>query len=314
MLHILLAIAPIFILIILGHLLRRGGIPSFEFWNLNDRLVYWVLFPALLFYKMATMELSGDLLKNYALVIYGGLLAAIVFALLAGKLFTFARPLWTSVLQGCARHNTFIALAIAEEVFGGRGLQLATLITALLIPVTNVSVVSLIIVLLRGFSQGGVVRMIALDLARNPILIAVGLGLAVNLLGIKDIPVLFDVCILLGGAALPIVLLCVGANIRVRAMSASVVPIIVSMIGKMLVFPLAIGLLAQLAGLDNEATLVAIVFGAVPTAAGAYTLARQMGGDAPAMAAIVTVQTTVSFLTLPMVLAAAAYLLGVPLQ
>lgn len=311
MIDILLAIAPIFILIVLGHALRRGGIPSFEFWNLNDRLVYWVLFPALLFYKMATMELSGALLRNYALVIYGGLLCAIVFSLVVGKLLKLERPLWTSVLQGCARHNTFIALAIAEEIFGGRGLQLATLITALLIPVTNVSVVSLIIVLLRGFGGGGVIRMIAHDLIRNPILIAVVLGLVVNLSGIQHIPVLYDMCLLLGGAALPIVLLCVGANIRIRAMSASTIPIIVSIVGKMVVFPMAIASLALLAGLDSEAILVAIIFGAVPTAAGAYTLARQMGGDAPAMAAIVTVQTALSFLTLPITLSVAAHLLQV---
>ncbi len=64
MIEMLLAIAPIFLLIVLGHALRRGGIPNIEFWNLNDKLVYWVLFPALLFYNMATMELSGEVLTR----------------------------------------------------------------------------------------------------------------------------------------------------------------------------------------------------------------------------------------------------------
>ena len=48
--------------------------------------------------------------------------------------------------------------------------------------------------------------------------------------------------------------------------------------------------------------MVAMIFGAVPSSAGAYTLARQMGGDAPAMAAMVTIQTAVSFVSLPMTL------------
>ncbi|MBX2882649.1 MAG: AEC family transporter [Granulosicoccus sp.] len=311
MINILLAIAPIFLLIVLGHVLRRGGIPSAEFWNQNDRLVYWVLFPALLFYKMATMELSGDLLRSFATVIYAGLASAILFALLSGKLLQLKRPLWTSVLQGSARHNTFIALAIAEEVFGTRGLQLATLITALLIPLTNISIVSLMILMLRGVGGSSVLRMILLDLARNPLLIAVGFGFVVNLSGIQHIPILFDVCIVLGGAALPIVLLCVGANIRVRAMSASAIPILLSMTGKMLVFPFTIGLIAHFTGLDPEATMIAMIFGAVPTAAGAYTLAREMGGDAPAMAAIVTVQTALAFVTVPLTLLVAGNILGV---
>lgn len=313
MLEIFLAIAPIFLLIVLGHGLRRGGIPSFEFWNMNDKLVYWVLFPSLLFYKMATMDLSGELLGSFAIVIYAGFGGTVVFALISGKLLKLDKPLWTSVLQGCSRHNTFIALAVAEELFGTEGLALATLITALLIPVTNVSVVSLIIILLRGLGSGGVFRNVMRDLARNPILIAVFLGLLFNLGDVGHVPILFDLCVLLGGAALPIVLLCVGANIRIRAMTASALPTVLCVTGKMIVFPLLIGVVAQLTGLNPQATLVAMVFGAVPTAAGAYTLARQMGGDAPAMAAIVTIQTALSFVTLPVTLLLASQWLGVTL-
>jgi len=310
MVEMLLAIAPIFLLIVLGHALRRGGIPSIEFWNLNDKLVYWVLFPSLLFYKMATMELSGDLLGGFAMVIYLGFASAVFFALAAGRLFHLDRPVWTSVLQGCARHNTFIALAVAERVFGPEGLALAALITALLIPVTNVSVVTLMVVLLRGADRGGVVSAVARDLLRNPLLIAVSIGIAVNLMGIRHIPVVHDMAKILGGAALPIVLLCVGANIRLRAMIGATVPTLLSIAGKMVVFPVVIGLVAVASGLDPLAALIAMVFGAVPSAAGAYTLARQMGGDAPAMATIVTIQTAISLVTLPLTLMLAERLLA----
>lgn len=302
MIEICLAIAPIFLLIVFGHGLRRGGIPSLDFWNLNDKLVYWVLFPALLFYKMATMELSGELLGGYALVIYTGLGSAVLFSLVVGRAFRLDRPVWTSVLQGCARHNTFIALAVAERVFGAEGLALAAIITALLIPVTNVSVVTLMLVILRGAERSGVFMAVVRDLIRNPLLIAVVLGITVNMADIDDIPVLYEMTRILGAAALPIVLLCVGANIRVRAMAAAAIPTWLSIAGKMVVFPLAIGVAALAIGLDPLATLIAMIFGAVPSASSAYTLARQMGGDAPTMAAIVTIQTAISFVTLPLTL------------
>jgi len=313
MIDILLSIAPIFLLIILGHLLRRGNIPSLEFWNLNDRLVYWVLFPPLLFYKMATMDLSGHGFGQLALVVYSGFGLALGFAWLSGRLFKFDRPLLTSLIQGSARHNTFIALATAEAIFGDEGLLIATLITALLIPITNLSVVSLMIVVLRGGEPKGVVSVIGKELVRNPILLAVTFGWIVNVSGTKDIPVVYDMCQILGAAALPIVLMCVGANIRIRAMAASTLPVVLSMAGKMIVFPAGIATAALLSGLDPVSTLVAMVFGSVPTAAGAYSLARQMGGDAPAMAAIVTVQTALSFLTLPLTLTLVARFLGIPL-
>lgn len=302
MIETLLAIAPIFLLIVLGHGLRRGGIPSLEFWNLNDKLVYWVLFPALLFYNMATMELSSELLGRYAVVIYTGFGSAVLFSLAAGRVFRLGPPVWTSVLQGCARHNTFIALAVAERVFGAEGLALASLITALLIPLTNVSVVTLMLLILRRAHGTGVFKAILRDLTRNPLLIAVALGVSVNVAGIGDIPVLYDMAKILGAAALPIVLLCVGANIRVREMAAAALPTVLSIVGKMVIFPFGIGVIALTIGLDPFATLIAMIFGAVPSSAGAYTLARQMGGDAPIMAAIVTLQTAISFVTLPLTL------------
>ncbi len=308
MLQILLSIAPIFLLIVLGHGLRRGGIPSIEFWNLNDRLVYWVLFPALLFHKTSTTTLSGDLVLPQAGVMYGALACAVAFALIAARLARYEGPLASSLLQGCARHNTFIALAVSERLYGAEGLAVAALTTALLVPVTNVVVVTLMVGLIRGGGDG-VLKAIARDLARNPLLLAVLAGGAWNLAGVGHAPVLHDMTRILGDAALPVVLLCVGANIRVRAMAAQLLPTVLSMAGRMVVFPAAVIGLALWTGLPSAAALVALVYGAVPTAPNGFTLARQMGGDAPVMAGMITLQTVIAFVTLPLTMAVGQRLL-----
>ena len=300
MIDIFLSIAPIFLLLVLGYVLRRGGIPSVEFWNLNDRLVYWILFPALLFSNTSTFDLSGDLLSAFAVAIYCGFGSAVIFALLSSRLFRLDGPTASSVLQGSARHNSFIALAVAERLIGFDGLALATLVTALLIPVTNITVVTLMVTMIRGDGgRAAVLRAVLRDLARNPLLIAVGLGIGANLLDIAPIPVVSDMAKILGAAALPIMLLCVGANIRIRAMTSAGLPVLLSVVGKMVVFPAMILVAAQFVDLSDAALLVLILYGAVPTAASAYTLARQMGGNAPVMATIITLQTAISFVTLP---------------
>lgn len=305
MLHILLSIAPIFVLIVLGHLLRRGGIPSLEFWNLNDRLVYWVLMPALLFNKTSTLVLAPSVVGAYAVVILGGFAAAALFGLLASKAAGLPGPVASSVLQGAARHNTFIALAVAERLYGAEGLAIAAVATALLIPTTNVTMVTAMVSLVRAPDEKRLLRAILRDLSRNPLILSVGLGVAWNVFGTGEIPVVHDVARLLGAAALPVVLLCVGANIHVRVMAASVLPLCLASLGKLVVFPLVIVALAQLMDLSQTETLVALLFGAVPTASAAYTLARQLGGDAPLMAAIVTLQTALTFVTLPLTMALA---------
>jgi predicted permease len=243
-------------------------------------------------------------------VILGGFGAAALFGLLAAKLAGLDGPLASSVLQGAARHNTFIALAVAERLYGTEGLAIAAVATSLLIPTTNVTMVTLMVWLVRGPDEKRIFTSILRDLARNPLILSVGAGVAWNVFGNGEIPVVHDVARLLGAAALPVVLLCVGANIRIRAMAASALPLGISSFGKLVVFPLAIVALAQAMGLSETETLVALLFGAVPTASSAYTLARQLGGDAPLMAAIVTVQTALAFVTLPLTMALAGRLLG----
>ncbi|MFV2054352.1 AEC family transporter [Aliiroseovarius sp. YM-037] len=294
MLTIFLAIAPVFALILMGYGLRRGGIPSIEFWNLNDRLVYWVLMPALFFAKISAADLSGGL-GGYAVLLYAGFFAAILCGWLLGR--GMQAPQASSLLQGSARFNTFVGLAIAEAIFGTKGLQIAVLGSALLVPVVNVTVVTL---MTRQLGGGG--KSVLLGLVRNPLILSICAGALFNFAGLGDVPVLHEMARILGNAALPIMLLCVGANLKLRGQSGSRRVIGFSMIGKFVVNPAVVILAALLFGLDPLVSQIALIFAALPTGVASYTLAREMRGDAPLMAAIITTQTLLSFLTLPLTL------------
>ena len=292
MLTIFLAIAPVFALILMGYGLRRGGIPSTEFWNLNDRLVYWVLMPALFFAKISAADLSGGL-GDYAALLYAGFFAAILCGWLFGR--GFAAPQASSLLQGSARFNTFIGLAIAEAVFGTTALQIAVLGSALLVPVVNVTVVTL---MTRQLGGGG--KSIVRGLVKNPLILSILAGALFNFAGLKEVPVLHEIARILGSAALPIMLLCVGANLKIRGLSGDVRIIGLSVIGKFLINPLAVVLAAWVLAPDLLVFQVALIFAALPTGVASYTLAREMRGDAPLMATIITAQTLLSFITLPL--------------
>ncbi len=289
-----LAIAPVFAMILMGYGLRRGGIPSTEFWNLNDRLVYWVLMPALFFAKISAADLSGGL-GNYALLLYAGFFTAILCGWCLGR--AVLAPQASSLLQGSARFNTFIGLAIAEAVFGTMGLQIAVLGSALLVPVVNVTVVTL---MTRQLGGGG--KSTLKGLMKNPLILSICAGALFNFAGFNEVPILHEVARILGDAALPIMLLCVGANLKLRGLTGSVQIIGLSMVGKFLVNPAAVILAAWFLNPDPLAVQVALVFAALPTGVASYTLARELRGDAPLMAAIITTQTLISFITLPLTL------------
>lgn len=305
MLAIWLAIAPIFGLIVLGHVLRRADVPSDAFWESVDKLVYWVMLPALLFHKMSTSKIDPTVIGSYSIVILGSFVFAVCISLLTVRLANLPGPVASSVMQGGVRHNTFIALAVSESLYGAPGLELAVLASAMLIPVTNATIVPVMISLVPSQSSRGTMSAILRDIVRNPLIVSVAIGVLVNALWGSRIPVLHDMTGLLGDAALPIVLLSIGASLKLRGLSASWMPITLALGLKLVVFPAAMILACQALGLNETQTIVALLFGAVPTATSVYAFARQLGGDAPLMAAIVTIQTALSFITIPVTVALA---------
>ena len=294
MLTIFLAIAPVIVIIMMGYSLRRGNILSIEFWNFNDSLVYRILMPALFFAKISTADLSGNL-GDYAFLLYAGFFAAIFCGWFLGR--KIQAPQASSLMQGSARFNTFIGLAIAEAVYGTKGLQLAVLGSALLVPVVNVTVVSLVA---RQLGSGG--KSILIELVKNPLILSICAGVLFNLTGLNEVAVLHEIARILGNAALPIMLLSVGANLKLRGLSGSRKIIGFSMIGKFLINPIAVIFAALVLNTDPLFIQVALIFAALPTGVASYTLAREMQGDAPLMAAIITIQTLLSFIILPLTL------------
>ena len=294
MLTIFLAIAPVIVIIMMGYSLRRGNILSIEFWNFNDSLVYRILMPALFFAKISTADLSGNL-GDYAFLLYAGFFAAIFCGWFLGR--KIQAPQASSLMQGSARFNTFIGLAIAEAVYGTKGLQLAVLGSALLVPIVNVTVVSLIA---RQLGSGG--KSILIELVKNPLILSICAGVLFNLTGLNEVAVLHEIARILGNAALPIMLLSVGANLKLRGLSGSRKIIGFSMIGKFLINPIAVIFAALVLNTDPLFIQVALIFAALPTGVASYTLAREMQGDAPLMAAIITIQTLLSFIILPLTL------------
>ncbi len=296
---IIFAVLPVFAIIVAGFAVNRTGMMSQEFWQEANKLVYWFLFPAFLFHKTSSIslgELSGI-----------GFIAAILvaFSLCAGlililtKSFATPAPAITSMLQGASRHNTFIALAIADRLFGESGLALAAIATAALVPFTNLTVISSMTALLSQGVKGNLGHNMLKELLRNPFIISIGAGISINLAGVGAIPVLTDSSAIIGRAALPIVLLCIGASLNSHHSRNSIQQVFIASVVKLLIFPVFTAIAIYLLSLPALEGMILMLYAALPTSSAAYALARQMGGDAALMANTITFQTAVSVVTLP---------------
>jgi predicted permease len=294
------ALAPVFLLIALGWLLRRRGFPGDAFWPAAERLVYYVLFPALLFLTTAGSQLAGFGLLPLAAALIGALLAVGALALLLGRGLGIDRAGLTSVFQGSIRANTDVGLGAAGTLYGAAGLEVLGIV--ILIVVTTVNLLSVIALLHYGRKAAGGGAVLS-SVARNPLILACLGGFALNAAGIDLTGVPHDTLAVLGQASLTLGLLCVGAGLELAHLGRQRLAALATCTLKLVLMPAATALACHLAGIQGLSAAVAVLFTACPISASSYVLARQLGGDARLMAGLITLTTIAAALTMPLTLA-----------
>ena len=310
MLTIFESILPVFLLVVLGALLRRWRQIDADLWTGLGQIGYFIFFPALLFVTLAKADFSGMAAGAVALSSLGSLTGIALLLLMSWPLFRtagVAAPAYTSVFQTSTQWNAFIALAIADKLYGPQGLALVALVaTMIVIPVNLYNTGMLLWFSGENRSFGVFARRIL----TNPFILGALAGVLVNLFGIRIYAPLMQAIDLLAAAALSIGLITVGAGLRI-ADALKPRPLALLPVGmKLLFMPLVMTLAAYVLGLRGEMLLTIALGAGVPTAMNGYLLAKHMGGDAPLYAAVATLQTAASFFTIPVVLATTAYLAG----
>ncbi|SNS53239.1 hypothetical protein SAMN05216255_2492 [Pseudomonas segetis] len=297
MLELLLALWPLFALIVAGFYLRRWNFPNEAFWPGAERLNYFILFPALLFSNLARAPLDNPALKQLALAVMLGLGIGWLALLLMRRLRGWPAARFGVFTQGTLRFNTYLGLAAVGSLFGQPGLTLAALMLALMVPTVNVlSVWSLTAE--RGIS----LRSLLLPIAKNPLILACLGGALINLSGI-GLPGGSDRLLsLLAAASLPLGLLCVGAALKPEELGGEVPALAWSSLARLVGMPLLAWVIAQVLGLPAMETTVLVLFFALPTAPTAYVLTRHLGGDSQLMAGAITLQTLLAAASLPIIL------------
>ena len=303
-----LALLPVFLLIALGYGLRRWLLKRDDEWIGLEKLVYYVLFPALLIESLSQANLRAVPVFEVGLSLF---LAVVLMALLCLALrpLLSARlgidgPAFTSVFQGSLRWQTFVALAIAANLYGDLGVALASVAMVAIIPLANVMCVT---VLARfAAPQRLAWRAIIITLLRNPLIWACIVGILFNVTQLPVPKALHGFVDTLGRASLATGLLVVGAGLNLRGILQPRAATLLTVGLKLVLLPaMAIGI-ALLMHLSGPNLAVVACCSSVPAASNAYILARQMGGDAPLLAEILALQTILAVVTMPIAIGYAA--------
>lgn len=298
---VIAVILPVFLLIFLGAFLRQRVFDQAAFWETTERLTYYLLFPALLISTLSEVHFEGLDVGPMAAAIVAALIVMVFVLLALRRPLGIGGPAFCSLAQGALRQNSYIGLAVSFGLFGTSGLAAAAVAIISIVPLVNVLSVSV-----HAFHAASVkpsLRGLAAMLARNPLIIACLVGLAAQLTGLGLPPIAAPMLEILGRAALPLGLLCVGAALNLQAIRTAGRVVGLASVLKLVVMPTLTALGCWTLGVGGVAAAVAVLFNGLPTATNSYILARQLGGDARLMAGIITLQTALAMVTLPIVLA-----------
>jgi malonate transporter len=289
---------PDFSLILCGYMICRYTALGRPVWDQVETLVYFFLFPVLLFQAIVRSPLdlgaTSSLIGAGLLLGVSGIGMAYALPHLPGIGRHIAPREHAGAAQVAFRFNSFIALALSERLAGAQGLMLIAVLIGVCVPLFNVGAVWP----MARHSRTGFAR----ALLRNPLILATALGLAANAAGLR-VPAWVEPTVnRVGGASIPLGLMAAGAGMQFghlaqqKVLSASLLAI------RHLLLPLLAAGLAWLFRLDGPQTTVLLAFSALPTASSAYVLASRMGYNGAYVAVLVTLSTLLGMLSLPFAL------------
>ncbi|MDH4480415.1 MAG: AEC family transporter [Rhodoferax sp.] len=298
---------PEFSLILLGFLLCRFTPLNRSIWSPVDALVYYLLFPTLLFYSIIKSPLdlgaASKLVGAGWSVIAAGIVLAHALPLLPGLRAYIPAREHAAAAQVAFRFNSFIGLALAERLGGPAGSLEIAVLMGVCVPLVNIAAIW---PMARGGRNG-----LGRELVRNPLIIATVSGLLANLAGLSLPDWLAPTFNRVGASALALGLMAAGAGIQVGALArAKTLAVAVLSIRHLLLPVVALGA-ATAFGLSPPQATILLAYAALPTAASCYVLASKMGFDGAYVASLVSLSTLLGMLSLSLALGVLRPLYGV---
>lgn len=307
--HLFNSLVPIFLIIALGKAISRAPFFSRDFGRNLNRLTYWIALPALLLDKITSATFSAEEVSRISLLLILATLGALALSYLAARLLRIERRALGAFVQGSTRaNNAFVGLPVILYSMGGISPHIEALATVALAPaIVFYNILSVSVLLAHGDRKSRppaeAAALFIRQLLSNPLLVSCALGLLFNMLGWRYPLFIQRSLSALGGAALALALLSIGASLSFQGISNQWARSTTAASINVFAQPLIGFGLALLWGLPTVERQILLIYLACPAAVASYVLADIFGSDRDLAAHIIVVSTLLSALSLSLVLA-----------
>ncbi|MEE4243362.1 MAG: AEC family transporter, partial [Desulfopila sp.] len=287
----------------LGFLLKRIGLTNTVFLQTSDKLVYYIFFPLMLFWKIGGASYEDGIAWNLVFASFSALAVMFLLSILLIAVCRISDFQAGSFAQSCYRFNTYIGVAVVLNSFGEDGIKYFGIVIGLAIPVINAAAVTTLI----WFSQEKVSslkrsRLLFKALVSNPLILGCLAGLAYSR-GFTGFPQFLDNSLgLISMLTLPLALLSIGGSLTFKGIHHHARLSLLAALAKLVVFPLVGYGFLKLFGVQGTPFLVGMIFFSLPTSTAIYVLSSQMQSDTELASSAILFSTLLSFPVLTVVL------------
>lgn len=300
---VLNSLFPVFFIIILGGILKRWNLTTDSFLKVSDKLVYYIFFPLMLFWKIGSSSSASNIDFSYTFVTLITVTILFLLGIIFKLLFNIHPFKMGAFSQSCYRFNTYIGVAIIINVLGEEGVQKFGILIALAIPFINILSVSVSV--WYSNQEMNFLKQISItikNIITNPLIIACVMGIIYSQL-FNGFPIfLVNSFKLLSSITLPLALLSIGAAITFKSVNANLNLSIVASVLKLILFPVIGYFFLDWFNIKGIERQVSMIFFALPTSTAIYVLAAQLNSDKDLASASIVLSTILSFISLSVVL------------
>ncbi len=296
---VLSSLFPVFALLILGRLLRYFHLTSETFLKASDRLVYFIFFPILLFWKIGGAQTGSILAWDLCFSSLVSIAIVYVVSAAALKIFHVSSFRAGTFSQSCYRFNTYIGMAIIFYALGDEGIMHFGILVGFVIPFINILAVSTLIWYSgREFSQGERLKVMIKELVTNPLILSCVAGL-LYLKWVNYFPLFVENTFRLSSAvAMPLALISIGGALTLKSLKGNYKLSLVGAVIKLIILPIIGFFCLKMFHVSDIPFKVGMIFFTLPTSASIYVLSSQLNSDTDLASASVMLSTVLSFISL----------------
>jgi predicted permease len=296
---IITSLFPVFALVILGRLLRHYRFTSETFLKTSDRLVYFIFFPILLFWKIGGAQTGATLAWDLCIGSLLSIAAVYVVSAIAIKIFRISTYKAGTFSQSCYRFNTYIGMAIIFYALGDEGIKHFGILVGVVIPFINVLAVSTLIWYSgQKFSSVERLKVMLKEIVTNPLILSCVAGL-LYLKWVNYFPQFIENTFRLSSAvAMPLALLSIGGALTLKSLKGNIGDSLVGSIVKLIILPIIGYLFLKMFQVSGIPFKVGMIFFTLPTSAAIYVLSSQLNSDTDLASATIVMSTILSFFSL----------------